>query len=231
MTTSGSIDFGLVTNTIIDEACQIAGIASEGEAVSAYTYEAGRRSLNMIVKAWSASEHLWLRTVRTVALIASTSSYALTPKPGRVLEVRRRLTSGTIDTPLTEWSREEYLAQPNKTSEGTPVAFYYDPQLTTGTLYLWPVPSTAVVAAFPSLQMTYLRRIEDFDSSNNDPDLPPEWTLALTYALAEQLALKFGRPGDIRSEIAARAADYKAMIESWDTEPASLYLQPSQMWG
>ena len=229
MSTSGDTTFGLVTNTIIEEACSLCGIASEGESVSAYTYADAKRSLNLIAKAWSAEDHLYLRTEASVTLVAAQASYALaslfSQKPLRVLSVRRKITSGSIETPLLEWSRQEYFDQPNKTVASVPTAFYFDPQRTTGTLYIWPTASTAVAAA-QTLSVTYARRIEDFDNSSDDPDLPSEWTLALAYALAEQLALKHHRPPDLRREIAERAAFYKAAIESWDTEPASLYLQP-----
>lgn len=225
MAVSGSIDFNLVTNEIIDEAFDICGIGSEGEAITADQYARAKRSLNLITKAWGASEHLWLRTERSVTLIASTASYALTPKPMRVLEVRRRATSGSIDTPLTQWSRQQYLDQPNKTTDSVPVAFYYDPQSTTGTLYVWPRPSTGTATDF-TLQLTYLRRMDDFDGSGDDADMPQEWLQALSLTLAEALSLKYGIDQRMRREIAERAAIARAEINSWDTEPASLYLQP-----
>lgn len=229
MATSGSTDFNLVTNEIIDEAFDICGIGSEGEAISADQYARAKRSLNLIVKAWGTQEHLWLRTERSVTLVASTASYALTPKPMRVLEVRRRVTADNIDTPLTEWSRAEYFEQPNKNIDSVPVAFFYDPQSTTGTLYVWPRPSTAT-ATDMTLRLTYLRRIEDFDGSGDDADLPQEWLRALSYSLAEELALKYGVAPATRREIADRAALARAEINAWDTEPASVYLQPDSRW-
>jgi len=230
MTTSGSVDFSLTTNPLVDEAFSIAGIGSEGEAISADQYFRAKRSLNMIVKHWSAGDHLWLRTEGSITLVASQAEYALatlfTPvKPGRVLSVRRRVTSGSLDTPLLEMSRQQYFDQSNKTVASIPTQYYYDPQRATGTLYIWPTASTATAAA-QTLRVTYLRKIEDFDESNNDPDLPQEWLLALTYALASELALKYGTPPAIRQEIAARAQLYKAQIDAWDTEPASLFIQP-----
>lgn len=231
MSTSGSTDYGLVTNTIIEEACSICGISSEGESISAYTYADARRSLNLMVKAWQASDHLWLRTEATVTLVASQAEYALATlfsvKPMRVMSVRRKITSGGYETPLTEWSRQQYFDQPNKATDSVPTAFYYDPQRATGTLYIWPRASAATASA-QTLQVTYARRIEDFDNSNDDPDLPQEWLLALSYGLAEQLALKYGIRADLRQEITARAAEYKARIEAWDTEPASMFLMPDE---
>lgn len=225
MAVSGSTNFTLVTNTIIEEACQICGIASEGEEISAYTYASARRSLNLISKAWSAGDHLWIRTQRSVTLVDSQAAYTMTPKPGRIIEVRRRNTASGIDVPLMEWSQSQYLQQPNKSVASIPTAFYYNPQQASGTLYIWPTASAATASAF-TLQLTYLRTIQDFDASDDEADLPQEWLQALTYALAEQLALKFGVAPDIRQEITGRAREYKANLESWDTEPASLFLEP-----
>lgn len=229
MTTSGSTDFGLVTNSIIDEAFDICGIGSEGEAISADQYERARRSLNLLIKHRAMKDHLWLRTESSVTLVASQAEYALatlfSKKPLRVLEVRRRITSSGNDTPLTELSRQEYFEQPNKTTASVPTSFYYDPQRATGTLYVWPTPSTATASA-QTLRVTYQRPPEDFDGSGDDPDLPQEQLRSLVYDLAEDMALKYGIRSDLRAEIAARATQYRAEAESWDTEPASLYMQP-----
>lgn len=229
MPTSGSSNFGLVTNTLIDEAFDICGIGSEGEAISADQYERARRSLNLLVKHRAMKDHLWLRTEASVTLVASQTEYALATlfgkKPMRVIEVRRRLTSGSTDTPLIELSRQDYFEQANKTTASVPTSFYYDPQRATGTLYIWPAASTATAAA-QTLRVTYQRTIEDFDGSADDPDLPQEQLRSLAYDLAEDLALKYGIKPDLRAEIASRAAQYRAEAESWDTEPASLYLQP-----
>lgn len=229
MSTSSSTNFSLTTNQIIEESFDIAGVGSEGEAISADQYARARRSLNMIVKHWGGDERLWLKTEASVTLVASQATYALATlfsvKPMRVLSVRRRVTSGTIDTPLIELSRQEYFDLPNKNIDSVPTQFYYDPQRDTGTLYVWPRPSTAT-ATDQTLQLTYLRKIEDFDNSNDDPDLPQEWLRALCYTLAGELALKYGVAADLRGEIAARASSYYEKISGWDIEPASIYIQP-----
>lgn len=233
MATSGSTDFTLVTNPIIAEAFDICGIGSEGEAITADQYSRAKNSLNLIAKHRAMKDHLWLRTEASVTLVASQAEYALatlfSKKPLRVLEVRRRITSSSLDTPLTELSRQEYFEQPNKTLAAVPTAFYYDPQRATGTLYIWPTPSTATASA-QTLRVTYQRTIEDFDGSGDDPDMPQEQLRSLVYELAEDLALKYGIRPDLRAEIAGRAAQYRAEAESWDTEPASLYMQPEQRW-
>lgn len=233
MSTSGSVDYNLVTNSIIDEAFDLCGIGSEGEAITADQYSRARRSLNLLIKHMSMTGHLWLKTDASVTMVASQANYALatlfSERPLRVLEVRRKVTSSAIETPLSEWSRDEYKEQPSKTLASIPVSFYYDPQTTTGTLYIWPTPSTDT-ATDMTLELTYLRPMEDFDGSGDDADLPQEQLMMLVYALASELALKYGVRPDLRADIAARAAMIKAEAESWDVEPASLFMQPEARW-
>lgn len=234
MATSGSTDFNLVANEIIEKAFNILGVGSEGEAITARQYADGRKSLNLLVKAWGAKDHLWIRTAGSVTLVATQANYALATlfsvKPMRVLEVRRRVTSSSLDTPLDEMSQQEYLEQPNKTSSGPPNSFYYDPQRTTGTLYVWPTPD-ATIASTMTLQLTYFRRIEDFDASDNDADLPQEWLRALVWNLADDLEPEYP-VNDLRlaTKIENRAAKYLAQLEAFDNEPASLYLMPESRW-
>lgn len=223
MSTSGSIDFNLVTNEIIDEAYDLIGIGSEGEAITADMYERARRSANLVIKTWGTYPHLWTRTTRSVTLLADTASYALTPKPMRITGVRRRITTGSLDTPLREMSAQEYDDTPNKSVSSIPIGYYYDPQGTTGTLYVWPRPSTATAAAM-TLQMTYLRRMDDFDASNNDADFPQEWLEAFTAALAVPLARKYS-PNKL-VEAQAMADRLFAQLKGFDNEPASLFMQP-----
>lgn len=228
MSTSGSTDFNLVANEIIIEAFDLCGIGSEGEAITADMYARALRSLNLIVKTWGTSEHLWVRTSRSVTLTEGTATYTLTPKPMRVIEVRRKVTSGGIETPLMEWARQTYTEQPNKGTKSIPTAFYYDPQSTAGTLYVWPTASAGTAAAM-TLELTYLRRMDDFDDSNDDADMPQEWLQALSYALAAELGLKYGVNPAILGNIQNRAAALFAQLQSFDTEPASLFLQPDRM--
>jgi hypothetical protein len=234
VTTSGTVSYDLVTSEIIDKAFRILGKSSEGEALSARMYEDGRTSLNLLLKTWGTMEHLWTKTERSLTLVANTAAYVLTPKPGRVLSVRRRYTYGTsvTDIPLNEMSRQEYMEMPVKTSSpSTPNSWYYDPQATTGTLYVWPAPSTAVVTE-NTLQITYLRRIEDMNATGDSLDMPQEWLQAVIWNLADELETEYPvNDPRLAAKIAGKAVQLKAMLKSWDTEPASLYMQPEyQPW-
>lgn len=222
MATSGSVDFSMDAREIITEAFQTAKIVAAGETPTAEEMADGERKLNLMLKTWSAKEHLWIRTEGTQALTASTASYAITGAR-RMLSVRRRTSS--IDTPMNELSREEYYDLPTKSQTGMPVSWYFDPQRSTRTLYVWLTPSAAI-AANTALHFTYLRVIEDIDSLENDPDVPQEWLEALVYSLAARLALAYG--SDQLQSLTAISNGLVADMAAQDQEPVSVYFQPGR---
>jgi hypothetical protein len=231
MSTSGTVSFNLTALEIIEKAFGRLGKNSEGMSLSAKMYEDGRSSLNLLLKSnLGTMEHLFTKTERSVTLVTDTSAYILTPKPGRVLSVRLRFTSGDniTDIPLTELSRADYYDLPLRAgSSSTPNSWYYDPQTSAGTLYLWPPPSAASITAGYSLQLTYLRRIEDMVGTADDLDMPQEWMDPVIWLLADDLETEYP-VGDARlaMKIEAKARESRALLKSWDTEPGSIYLQP-----
>lgn len=222
MATSGSVDFSLTAREIITEAFQTAKIIAAGETPTSDEMDDGERKLNLMLKTWSAKEHLWIRTEGTQALTASTASYPITGAR-RMLSVRRRTSS--IDTPMGELAREEYYDLPTKSGTGTPVNWYFDPQTSVRTLFVWPTASTSV-AANTVLYFTYLRVIEDIDALENDPDVPQEWLEALIYSLAARLAQAYG--SDALQSVMAIAAGLVSELSAQDQEPVSIYFQPGR---
>ncbi len=222
MATSGSVDFSLTAREIIAEAFKVAKIVSGGETPTATEMSDAETTLNLMLKTWSAKEHLWIRTEGTQALTASTASYAITGAR-RMLSVRRRASS--IDTPMNELAREEYYDLPTKSATGTPVSWYFDPQRATRTLYIWPTASAAV-ATSTVLHFTYLRVIEDIDALENDPDVPQEWLEALVYSLAARLALSYG--SDALQAVTSIANGLVSDLSGQDQEPVSVYFQPGR---
>lgn len=231
MAVSGSYDFTMTANEIIAAMFNKLGVGSEGEALTARHYEDGRRVLNLLVKRWEAAEHLWTESEGSITLIADQASYALATlfsvKPMRVLSVRRMATSSSTETPLTEMSRQEYFDMPNKAQSSTPNSFYYDPQRATGTLYLWPPANTAIAGA-QTLNVTYLRRMADFDGASDEADMPQEWLDALIWNGADALEVEYPvNDQRLASKITAYAVDTFTALKGFDNEPASIFLQPA----
>lgn len=225
-----SVTFSL--NELIREAFDVIGVGSEGEAISADMYRRGKNSATLMAMSWNAMENLWRHELVTVTPIADTAAYEIDPKPMRVRSVRRRQINGGYETPMTEWSRQEYLDMPNKlTSPSTPVNFYYDPQRDVGLLYLWPAPSVAV-----SPQITViadvLRPMFVMAASNDTLDMPAEWQETFVMNLAKRLMMKFPVNDTGVAGMVIDAADRLfAQLKAWDNEPSSIFLQPDDRWG
>lgn len=227
MSTSGSNDFTLVNNEIVEQAFGKLGVGSEGEAITDKMYADGTKALNLLVKTWSAREHLWKRKQGSLALVAGQAAYVLPNKPMRVLSIRRKVTLSGYEVPLTGWSRQEYYDQPNKTSTtSTPVNFYYDPQRTSGTLYVWPAPSTEVAPTM-TLEYDYLARLDDMLASNDEADVPSEWLEALVYNLAVRLMPQYPvNDGNLSGLVLQTAKQLFDDLDGWDNEDTPIYLQP-----
>jgi hypothetical protein len=229
MATSGSTNYSLTRNDIIQEALELLGVLAAEETPAAADVATADRSLNMMVKGWAAKGiNLWRQTEGSLSATALATSFTMgsggdftTARPLRISSAR--LSVSSIETPLQEMSRQEYFDLPLKTSSGRPSGYYYDPQLTLGKIYVWPTVATGITA---TLKFTYQRTIEDFDAAGDEPDFPQEWFECLAYNLAVRLAPKFG--ATTSPEVADIALSTLDDLMGWDREPASVFFQPAE---
>ena len=140
MATSGTTDFNLSIDEIVEEAYERIGIRSN----SGYDIKSARRSLNILFSEWgNRGVHLWKVELKNQALTAGTITYATPSDCSDVLEAYVSSTSGittsTTDLSLTKIDRSTYAALPNKGQTGQPSQYYVDRQITpTISLYLAP---------------------------------------------------------------------------------------------
>jgi hypothetical protein len=127
--------------------------------------------------------------------------------------------NGLLETPMNCFSRKEYMNLPNKTNSGTPTAFFYTPQLSSGELYVWPAPVNSTYGC----RFTWYRPIEDFTTVANTSDFPQEWINALTWNLAVELAPDFSVPPARFQILKAQAMEKLELVQGWDREPENIY--------
>lgn len=143
--------------------------------------------------------------------------YHYTSKANRPMKI---LNASLVDavsgnsTPVDTYSRSEYVDLPNKTSDGSVTQLYYDPQVGTGKLYVWPETNTVD----DYLVLWVQRTLEDFDAASDTADFPQEWYLALALNLAYLSGPKYGVPRDLRRDISMMAAIAKGQAENFDRE-------------
>jgi hypothetical protein len=126
------------------------------------------------------------------------------------------------DTPVAMISRTEYAQLANKGSRGKIVQAFYDPQLGTGQLSVWPTPDSAADV----LCFWYERLLEDFNTGADTPDFAIEWGEALILGLAHRMAPSAGLSLAERQDLERRAGLALATAEGYDKEDVSTFFQP-----
>jgi len=149
-------------------------------------------------------------------------------RPLRIPACRRIQFSTTpanvIETPMGRnpgqmLSRQEYMDLPNKTAPGTVTQAYYNPARIQGEFFVWPSP----INAANGVRFTWYRPIESFESVDDEPDLPDEWTRTLGWNLADELKLDFAVSAPRAAEIVRMAATTLEACQGWDREAQRIY--------
>ena len=151
-----------------------------------------------------------------------------TNKPLFIHDVRRvtgydQTSSSTrTEQPMTELSHEEYFNLSNLTYSGVPTQWYYNPDISTGTFYVWPRPDNPDTR----LHITFSRMLEDVDASTDEVDFPSEWLETIQYQLAVRLAPHFGRDEKLPYLMPIASSLLNDKLKQ-DTENASIKFKPN----
>jgi hypothetical protein len=174
-----------------------------------------------IINGAPAGDTVTLTDALTGAAAISNTVYAYTTKIVRPLKavMARRINENDVDIDVV--SKDEYKRLPTKGATGQVNQVYYDPQLTTGKLYIWPTGSLAT----DRVEVTFMMPIEDMDSSNVNPDFPQEWLLALKFGIASLLGPEYGIKLDRQMYLDSRASSYMKAAIDFDEEYSSVYFQ------
>jgi hypothetical protein len=139
-----------------------------------------------------------------------------------------RQSESLIDVPMKPLSYQNYFELPNKSGSGTPVEYNYDRQLGFARISVWPVPQNVKSL----MKITYAAKIEDLDSTDNNPDFPQEWYDPLVLNLAVKLAPAFGKnTAPAFADLRQQAAESLDLVLRFDNEQGSIYFQPDSQGG
>lgn len=235
MTTSGSTDFSVDRDDLIEGALRICGVLDpESGSATATQLTVGAEALNILVKALEADGMpLWAIKKKTITLTASQANYTVSSlsigRPLKIVAAYRTDSSGTdpIDTPMRVITRDEYISRSSKSTEGVPLEIWYDPQLTNAlaTVYVYPTPSSTVATDY-TVSIYYQAPFEDFDASTDTPDFPQEWYKCIKWMLANELAYEYGVPGPILDRISMKAELEHNKVLDMGMEEGSVYFMP-----
>lgn len=188
---------------LVRRALKASGVVGVGQNPLAEDSGDAFYQLNLLLTGWNENRQLvyGLETVN----FTGTGAASYTVGAGQTVNVvwpsrieaayRRQVVpamTNLIDMPLTVLrGQEDYNSITLKTMGTVPQCVFYDPTFPTGTLYVWPVPSSAY-----QIFVSVLRRIESFENLNQVISLPPVYEDALFWNLCRRLRAIYRRPED-----------------------------------
>jgi len=236
MATSGTTDFNLEIDEIIEEALERAGI---GGSRTGYHLRSARRSLNILLSEWgNRGIHLWKVKLATVPLVLGQAEYNYANDSSNfpndindVLEayVRNNTTAtAPVDTTLTKIDRSTYASLPNKLSQGTP-SQYYVQRTTSPSVFLYITPGSSFSGSNYQLKFYYLARIEDVGVYTNTADVVYRFIPCLTSGLAYYLSIKHSPEKTEQLRLFYEDELQRALTE--DGQRTSLFISPQTFYG
>lgn len=187
MALSGTKTFELDVAEYCEEAWERVGL----EIRTGYDQRTTRRSLNLLLADW-ANRGLNQWTIERETITVDPSGGVDYTMSGSTIDILTAVirntdgvgTSSQVDLTLDRVSREYYLNIPNKLTEGRPVQFFLDRQITP-ILYVWPKPNTTYYLIVDKLQ-----RMDDASAGVNTMQVPFRFYPCLAAGLAYYLAIK-----------------------------------------
>ena len=185
MATSGTTDFNLSSDELVEEAFERCGM----EVTSGNQLKSARRSLNIMFLDWAnRGLNLWTIEEATQNLTNGVTSITLPDDTVRVLTaVIRDSSQGTpVDITIDPITRAEYLDIPDKSTQARPAQYYVE-RTNTPKVYFYPTPGDGVY------QFRYyrIRRIQDAGVYTNETDINFRFLPCLVAGLAYYLSLKY----------------------------------------
>ena len=219
MTTSGTYDFNLDIDEVIQEASEMIG----GEDTLGHEPASARRSINLMLKDWqNRGVLLWSTSVSSVTVSASTATYSLSSSTIDALEVV--LNRDSTDIQLDRITPEEYLLIPNKTQTGRPTQYSIRRGRDNPVMSVWPLPDNST----DILKMEIISELQDVNKSAiQNADLPKRFLPCLTCGLAYYMSMK--RPLVPENRIMMLKANYEELLMramEEDRERASMFIRP-----
>ena len=238
--TSETTEFNPQIDEIIEEAYERTGVLGTR---TGYQLRSARRSLNILFQEWqNRGVHLWKVKLAKVPMIQGQAEYSYATDTSNfpndissVLEAYYRNNSNTAapsDTTLTQISRSQYNATPNKLTQGTPSQYYVDRKINPS-IFLYATPSSSVSSTTTpsSFQFCfyYMSKIQDVGGYTNTSDVVNRFYPCMISGLAYYLSQKVSpeRSGELERRYESemlRALDA-------DNQGTSSFITPQTFYG
>jgi hypothetical protein len=186
MATSGTTDFNLSIDELVEEAFERCGM----EMTTGHHLKTARRSLNLMFLDWAnRGLNLWTIEEVTYNLSQGVTSITLPTDTVQVLTavIRDSSQSPPVDITIDPITRAEYLDIPDKSTQARPAQYYVE-RTNTPKVYFYPTPNLNSTYQFRYYR---IRRIQDAGVYTNTLDVNYRFLPCLTAGLAYYLSLKF----------------------------------------
>lgn len=216
----------VAASTLIDRAMRLISQISPGVTPTTDEYTTGLEALNVMLDSWR-NEKLMCYAMQdeNFTLVAGQQSYTVgsggdfnTNRPVRI-EQAYVVDNAGVSYDVTILTPQEYAAIGLKTSQATyPTYLYYAPDLQTGHIWVYPVPSAAY--AMHCLTWTPMQA---FATKDETAYFAPGWRRALAYNLAIELAPEYEKdPSPLVMKIANES---KAWVKRVNHVPIKMYTE------
>ena len=220
MTTSGTHNFSMDIDEVIQEASEMIG----GEQTLGNQAASARRSINLLLQDWqNRGILLWTADTTAVSIAASVSTFAMSSSTIDIVETV--LNRDNTDLQLERITMEEYLKIPRKGQTGRPSQYAIRRNRDNPVMYLWPIPENTT-DLLKIEQVSYTQDVNK--SAIQTADISRRFLPCLTAGLSYFMSMK--RPGVEGGRIQFLKTEYeerlsRAMDE--DRERASLRIIPN----
>jgi len=219
MSTSGTYDFSMDIDEVIQEAMEMIG----GEPTLGHEPKSARRSINLLLSDWQNRDiMLWTAETSVFTVSVSTTTYSLASSSIDVLEAV--VNRDNTDIQLERISMQEYLKIPNKRQTGRPTQYAVRHERDNPVVYLWPLPENST----DQVKIELIRYMQDVNKSAvQTADISRKFLPCLSAGLAYYMSMK--RPNVDMNRIAMIKTEYEERLAralTEDRERASLFITP-----
>lgn len=220
-TTPGTPGVAMTGQDIVRLAYLRIGVVSPVDTMDPMLADVGLAELNMLLDQWNADKFCAFSSTfdpftLTPALsphtIGSSGTFVVVQRPVTIDGITL-LDTADVRMDLTPRDRAWWRAQANPTlSSDRPTEYYYEPAWPNGSLYFWPVPSTAYQVEIQTRGLLAALTLTDRISA------PPGYRAAIVDSLAERLVAPSHVPMPEGLPLSARRA--RLIIEQNNYAPA-----------
>lgn len=208
---------------VIINALVLLGVIFPGQTPSASMLADSFTRLNNMLASWT-TELLIIYGVEKVdnTFVTATNSYTIGPtgvfagtRPTAIVSAQVIINSGQR-FPLKQLTTEEWNEITDQAAASTVPKFIYDDyEYPNSTLYIWPTPTFG--SGTYTLELQIWQPLEQFSTLADSFDMPPGYERAVTYNLATELAMVYGRP--MSQEAGQIAMDSKNNLKAENAPP------------